>query len=917
MTQKRLLSGIFGLTLAAVALPFVIVWLSGQVYGTFDLSHITIAIEDLYARYQAVGEIPVWTPEFQGGFPMMANGFQSFFYPPHVILRSFLPGVWVANISLLLHAWLAAIGMWLLLRSNKLPLAAAAAGSLIFAGGGYFVGHITLSHLFFPAAWLPLILWQLLLFWQTPTLKRAAILAAALAAQVFAGHVQMFFYTAVFMLITAILLIAEHFLKGWRKGNGITLNSRLSWIFLVPPLVFLLTAVHILPILELLPLSKRGEAVVSEEAFSVSYPPWQALTWVQADIFGTQDNYAGAKNEPELLLFFGVSGTLLGLIGVWTAGVRRYQLSVIAGALVVTGFLLGSGEYSVFYRWLHSLPTPLASLANPGRAMILVHLGWSVLVAYGVQVLLAEKRLARLLYVLGVTLVSLGAGWFLWQRLPEAVRAVAPGHIHWWIGSIAILLMVIAWSSRPWREALLVVVIAAEVIWGTWWINPRVLAQTLQEPARVGAALVTPGDAPRIFSHTRLELGPAPQNELSVGPRLDSVRSVKQTVIPQRNNWQGIKVGITWNGEDKQSVKVYVTIYDAGNQVVRETSIPGEALRPDELILVDFAPIPDSVDQPYTIVLASTANGAPQPYTLLYINADDDFNPTGELSACIRQECAIVAAPDSVAAADAALTLVYADTPVVPDREALLPIFGEGFGYKMVRGHMQMQLMDVHEFMYALGEQADFRADSVVDNRTLLDRLSVGWLVAFFPEHHYLNGLTGVELVNSVPVGNDYARVYRNKQAWPRIQVAAHTVLAATVQEARQKLIEGDVPVEAVVVVSDRLPVDIGQSAAQVQIVEDTPRAIASRVTSESAQLLVVRDVVFPGWNAFVDEVPAPILTVDSLFRGVVVPAGNHEISFLYQPVPYRRGAFVSGIAWLVLLGGGIYEIRRLATARS
>lgn len=880
--ERNILAGV----LILLSLFFIVPWGRGQVYGTFDLSHITISIEDLYARYQRAGEIPVWVPEVQGGFPMMANGFQSFFYLPHVVLRSSLPGVWVANISLLLHMWLAAAGMWWLLREVPLPTGATAVAALIYAGGGYFIGHVTLPHLFFPAAWLPLILWALLSFWRKPGWRRAAGVAVLAAAQVFAGHVQMFVYTALMMAIVGLVLAARRF------------DRRLWWAALVPLLVLILTAVHVLPLLELLPLSKRGEAVVGEEAFDVSYPFWQALTWVQADIFGQGETYVGAKNEPELLLFFGVIGTALGFIGGWLAVRQRQPLAVIAGLLIVVGWLLGAGEYSVFYRWLHSLPTFLQGVANPGRAMVLVYLGWSILAGFGANAYLIARGRQGWRIMGGAWLAAGAMAWLLWRALPKGLEAVARQQFEWNLAaSLVVAVLVLAWLPGRWRSTVLLGLVAFELLAGGWDVNPRVPAQALVGEPQV-APLLEAREAPRILAHVRFEPVPPSVPALSVGPRLDTVRSIQQTFVAQRAEWRGMRVGLTWNGEQSQEAEVNIKVTDENGEIVREMSIAGEDLRAEEFSEAFFEPLGDSVNRRYTVSIASTAKGAPQPHVLMYATDENDFNPTGELSECVREYC-------ETRPADAALVALYDGETVVPEREALVPIFGEGFGYPMVRGHMQMQLKSVSRYMYELGERADFMPENVLANRTLLDRFSVGWIVGLWPEHRYLEGLLDVRLIGSAPVGDIEGRVYANDAAWPRVHVARAVRSARGADEARQQLVEGNVPSDAVVVVGD-VPPEVGGTPADIEVELDEPRQMQIVLSSDSPQLLVVRDIVFPGWRAHINGTPAAILTVDSLFRGVVVPAGEHEVRFSYKPASYRTGAAVSSLGWLAV---GVFSV--------
>ena len=53
---------------------------------------------------------------------------------------------------------------------------------------------------------------------------------------------------------------------------------------------------------------------------------------------------------------------------------------------------------------------------------------------------------------------------------------------------------------------------------------------------------------------------------------------------------------------------------------------------------------------------------------------------------------------------------------------------------------------------------------------------------------------------------------------------------------------------------------------------------------------------------------------MDYLLRGVVVPAGTHEVEFRYEPASWRVGWIVSGLALLTLVGvAGVGWRRRRA----
>lgn len=76
-------------------------------------------------------------------------------------------------------------------------------------------------------------------------------------------------------------------------------------------------------------------------------------------------------------------------------------------------------------------------------------------------------------------------------------------------------------------------------------------------------------------------------------------------------------------------------------------------------------------------------------------------------------------------------------------------------------------------------------------------------------------------------------------------------------------------------------------------------------VQSEARALLILNDRFEDGWRATVDGADAPILAVNILSRGVIVPAGRHVVRMRYWPPGLTIGLVISGIAamlWLTLL---------------
>jgi hypothetical protein len=69
---------------------------------------------------------------------------------------------------------------------------------------------------------------------------------------------------------------------------------------------------------------------------------------------------------------------------------------------------------------------------------------------------------------------------------------------------------------------------------------------------------------------------------------------------------------------------------------------------------------------------------------------------------------------------------------------------------------------------------------------------------------------------------------------------------------------------------------------------------------------LVISQNALPGWRAWVDGKPVPLLLADGLFQGLTIPAGSRQAAVAYEPASFRLGLFVSLLAWAGLGGWGL-----------
>jgi uncharacterized membrane protein YfhO len=56
------------------------------------------------------------------------------------------------------------------------------------------------------------------------------------------------------------------------------------------------------------------------------------------------------------------------------------------------------------------------------------------------------------------------------------------------------------------------------------------------------------------------------------------------------------------------------------------------------------------------------------------------------------------------------------------------------------------------------------------------------------------------------------------------------------------------------------------------------------------------------GWKAYIDGAETPIIRTNYMLRGLSIPAGKHEIRFVFHPASYYTGWTLQILAGLVLL---------------
>jgi hypothetical protein len=240
-----------------------------------------------------------------------------------------------------------------------------------------------------------------------------------------------------------------------------------------------------------------------------------------------------------------------------------------------------------------------------------------------------------------------------------------------------------------------------------------------------------------------------------------------------------------------------------------------------------------------------------------------------------------------------------AGTPLGADHATLL-------GLEDVQGYDPVQVARYDEYMRALNgrPQPWYRRSFVLEGglrSPLLDLLGARYALATAGSAPSLSRLPGYRGVYAG--GGLY--LFERRGAFPRAWLV-HSALrvprggalsllsSRRVDPRRTALIEGSPPPLA----PPRNP-----SRDRARITAYEPDRVRVRVGTQARGLLVLGDVYYPAWRAYVDGAAVPLLIADHALRAVPVPAGEHEVELRYESGTLRVGIVVSSLTCALLAG--------------
>lgn len=238
------------------------------------------------------------------------------------------------------------------------------------------------------------------------------------------------------------------------------------------------------------------------------------------------------------------------------------------------------------------------------------------------------------------------------------------------------------------------------------------------------------------------------------------------------------------------------------------------------------------------------------------------------------------------------------------------------FGIDQVGGEHGNQLQRWNEYLGA-GQDTYIDWHNFLQDPQVVNTPEGGQAIGFTSAPGFLEAANVRYVIAGVPLSHPAlepayvgsAVVYENTAALPRAYLVPEVVHAPGEGEALAVMTEQPFDPRQIAVVSGAAAPSLseGELSGDAEIVTYEPDRVVVRADPSREALLVLADNYYQGWVARVDGAEVPILRVNHTMRGVVVPAGEHEVIFTYEPADLYLGFYIFLAGMALLAGYGMY----------
>jgi uncharacterized membrane protein YfhO len=153
--------------------------------------------------------------------------------------------------------------------------------------------------------------------------------------------------------------------------------------------------------------------------------------------------------------------------------------------------------------------------------------------------------------------------------------------------------------------------------------------------------------------------------------------------------------------------------------------------------------------------------------------------------------------------------------------------------------------------------------------------------------------------------------IYEREDWKPRAFVVHEALTASDEGESLELISQPDLDLTRTAVIQVRTGANCHIEAGnaeddRVEVLSYEPDRVVLEAEASTAGWLILSDLYYPGWRAFLNGDQVPIQPTNHGLRGICLPAGVHEVVFEFQPELLFYGALLTGLALAVLFASAI-----------
>jgi len=324
------------------------------------------------------GVFPLWLPNMLSGYPIFADPSAGTYYLPYLFL---LIAQTIRAISVLVvtHFFVAAFFMYRLCRHFRISKTGSLSGAIIYSLSGLMVNYIADPSRFFVISLYPVFSLFMVKSLEKKNILFLFLTSLVLAMQIFAGHIQ---YVVIELLFAPVFLF---------RKTDIKFSQKVLFLIIIAILGFLLAAVVILPVLELIPYSTRsliGQDLSVYRNFSLN--PLSLVRFVFA-------HFWGIKNQGSA--WGAMDTSMLGYIGFIPLLLIMLNLKKILSAKQIRPFLLAAilslvisfGTYLPFFKLFVSTIPIFGFFRNPMSFLVIYTFSMSLIAGFATDFYITQR----------------------------------------------------------------------------------------------------------------------------------------------------------------------------------------------------------------------------------------------------------------------------------------------------------------------------------------------------------------------------------------------------------------------------------------------------------------------------------------------------------------------------------------------